>query len=108
MAVVACVGNAASPIETLSVARSIAVAPPFADVLGHGCRGRKRRLRQQQHEFIAAIPGYRVGLPSQNLPTDRHHLAQNRVADLMTEAVIDLLEAVDIDQAQRQRPACPR
>ena len=51
-------------------------------------------------ELVAAQPGHRVAAP-QHLAQARPHLAQQQVAGVVAERVVDLLEAVEVDQQQR-------
>src|SRR5207248_6686764 len=57
----------------------------------------------QHGKLVAAQARYRVG-GSRNLPQSVRHFLENSVACVVTEAVIDRLEAVQIYIAQRYRP----
>ncbi len=73
--------------------------------------GRRRARRvavahlfQDHHEFIAGQPRHRVGA-AHRLPEAPRELDQHRVAAGMAEAVVDGLEAVDVQEQQGQRRA---
>ena len=55
--------------------------------------------RQQNGELIAAQPRHRVG-DLQPLAESWPDLPQQDVADLVTKAVVDLFEVVDIEQQE--------
>ena len=62
--------------------------------------GRLRRvvdLRQQHHELVAAEPRHDVA-GTQALAQARGHLAQQHVAGLMPQRVVDDLEAIEVDE----------
>jgi hypothetical protein len=67
---------------------------------GH-CVGDAGHVFQQQHELVAAQPGQRVGRSHHHSQPVRH-LAQHRVAGSVAEAVVDRLEAVEVDEQQRE------
>ena len=51
-------------------------------------------------EFVAAEPGQHVGFAQQRFQTGRH-FDQQRVAGGMAERIVDLLEAIEVQQAER-------
>ena len=65
-------------------------------------RGRARRRPRQQHgELVAAQPRHDSAARSgRRTPA---HLAQRLVADGVAERVVDVLEAVDVEQRHRER-----
>ena len=58
--------------------------------------------RQQQRKLVAAEPGHEVA-GSDLILQGRGHLAQHAVAGGVAEAVVDLLEVVQVDEQQRSR-----
>ena len=60
--------------------------------------------RQEDGKLVAAQPCHRVGLP-QRRTEPRGDELQHAVAGMMSERVVDLLEAVQVEQQQRQRLA---
>ena len=72
--------------------------PGALDVGGRG---------QQDRELVAAEPGDRVALADAFLQA-LGELHQQQVADVVAERVVDLLEAVEVEQQQRQRLAGAR
>nr|WP_255600999.1 hypothetical protein [Blastococcus sp. LR1] len=70
------------------------LAQPLRDRLGlrHAVDG-----RQQDGELVAAEPGHGVAVP-QDLGQPWGHLAQQGVAVGVAQAVVDLLEAVEVDE----------
>ncbi len=59
------------------------------------------RTGKQQGELVAAQPGEHVALPQHPLDA-RADLAEELVAHVVSEAVVDLLEAVQVQDQQRQ------
>ena len=57
--------------------------------------------RQQHRELVAAEPRHRVGR-AQGAAQARRHFLQHQIAGVMAERVVDLLEAIEIDQQDRQ------
>src|SRR5690606_13549598 len=68
--------------------------------------GRTAGLGQQQNEFIAALPADGIGTPHAALQAQAV-LLQQPVADPSSQRVVDLLEAVHIDEHQGNPPAMP-
>ena len=68
----------------------------------HLAGGRQVGIRQDERELLAADAADMVDSTQFFLQTACHH-AQDPVADLMTETVVDVLEAIQIDDDQRQR-----
>ena len=60
---------------------------------------------EQQHELVAAEPGHGVAAP-QALAQAVGDLDQQAIARLVTKGVVDRLEAVEIDVADRHQPGC--
>ena len=72
--------------------------------------GARRRLvagLEDDRELVAAEPGERV-VVAQELLQARADLAQHLVAGVVAERVVELLEAVEVDQEQRQLGRRPR
>ena len=61
-------------------------------------------LRQQQAELVAAEPRDRVGR-SQHVLQPPRELLEQRVADVVAQRVVDLLEAVDVHHHHRDPAA---
>ena len=57
---------------------------------------------QRHHELVAAQPRQRVSFADTALHAVGHLLEQ-QVADLVAERIVDVLEAIEIDEQQRQR-----
>src|ERR1700761_2741329 len=74
----------------------------FAYVVG----GIRIRRRQHNDEFLALMPGNRVGLACVAAQDTRSGL-QNAIAGLMAEIVIQLFEVIEIDERYAQRPFVP-
>ena len=71
--------------------------------LGHPARGREiGRARQQHRELVAAQPRHGVD-PAQRPLQPRTDLGQQQVAEVMPESVVDVLEAVEVEQQHRHR-----
>jgi hypothetical protein len=64
-------------------------------------------LGEQQGEFVAAEPGEEVPTP-QRAAQPGANFMQQQVAHLMAKRVVDLLEAVQVQQQQRERVRIPR
>ncbi len=62
-------------------------------------RARRRALRQDQAEFVAAEPGHQVVRMPVLLQQTRD-LAEQAIAGQMTTAVVDVLELVEVEQDQ--------
>ncbi len=61
-------------------------------------------------EFVAAEPGQNVGFAQQRFQAGRH-FDQQRIAGGMAERIVDLLEAIEVEQQNGERllqPALPR
>ena len=69
---------------------------PAPDLLG------RARARQQHRELVAAEAGEDVVGP-QDAAQARADLGEHGVAGVVAERVVELLEAVDVDDQQRQR-----
>ena len=65
------------------------------------------RVGQDDREFVAAEPGHDVGFAGA-AADDAGRLDQRLAARQMAVAVVDLLEAVQVEEQQRQRPAAAR
>ena len=77
---------------------SIARASAAGDLLGLLDRGAGR---QQDGELVAADAGHELGAGHAGLQA-RADLAQQPVAGLVAERVVELLEVVEVDQQQRE------
>ena len=93
------------------------VLPDRAQRLQQGLRhrlalGHRVGAVDQQGEFVTAQPGQHMrGRITETRHADRQparDLAQQAIADRMTEGVVDLLEVVEIQQAERQHRRCRR
>jgi len=62
------------------------------------------RLREEHHELFAAVTREAVRRADRALEPPGH-FGQHHVAGLMAEGVVDVLEAVDVDEGHRERPA---
>jgi hypothetical protein len=72
------------------------------------CRRGVRDLRQQDRELVASQPDHDVG-GSHCLRQPLRHRLQDEVAVVVAERVVDLLEAVEVEQHERHRgPALAR
>ena len=61
-----------------------------------------RGFKRQNRELVSAQSGYDVG-PAERIPKRVRHGQQGTIADVMTECVIDGLEAVDVEQDKGSR-----
>ena len=78
------------------------LADDVDDLVGDdGDRLGPAQIRRDDHEFVAAQPRHRVHLAHRHRETGGR-LAQDDVADLVAERIVDLLEAVEIDEDQRE------
>ena len=75
--------------------------------IGHGHGAGRVGAFEQQHELVATEPGQRVGRPRDG-GEPRGHVAKQLVARIMTEAVVHLLEAVQVDEQHGQDVTGPR
>ncbi len=81
--------------------------PPMSKRLPSTSIGRLSRLvhRRQDHpELVAAQPGDGLGLAHRFLEPGVD-LAEDDVAVMMAEGVVDLLESIEVEQQQRETPA---
>src|SRR5262249_48248120 len=62
----------------------------------------KRRRRQDEHELLATVPAGDVRRPRRAAEKGTE-ARQDDVARLVAEAVVEVLEAVDVQQDERQR-----
>ncbi len=71
------------------------------EVVEHLARGKLRAIdvggRQHHRELIAAEPRDRIGR-AQRVAQARRHFLQHLIAGVMPERVVDLLEAIEIEQ----------
>jgi hypothetical protein len=78
------------------------------DLVQHFLRRPQRTVhlghRQDDRELVAAETRHGVGL-AQHAAHPRRHTRQHAVAGVMAERVVDLLEAVQVEDQQRQRRA---
>ena len=70
-----------------------------AHALGHRVGALVVRLRQDHHELVAAESGDHIGF-ARGAPDDRGRLHQGAAPQDMAVRIIDLLEAVEIDEQQ--------
>ena len=70
-------------------------------------RRRGRQLRQQHAELVAAEPGD-VSLGADDRLEASRQLAQEQVAGVVAERVVDLLEPVEVDQQHGELRAVAR
>ena len=71
-------------------------------LLGHLGGFLRARLRKDDHEFLAAVAAYDVGL-AQIRTEQVRHTPEHDVADLMAVRVVDDFEMVEVDEGDRQR-----
>ena len=71
--------------------------------LGEGRQGLGVVLRQHERELVAAEPR-RQHVGREGLPQPAGHALQQAVAGRVAEAVVDLLEAVEIEHDDREGP----
>src|SRR5438874_1491285 len=82
-------------------------ADPLADPAGEVLRAFEPGFREQDDELLPAVARNDVDLP--DLLADAvGNLDEYGVADLMPVLVVDLLEMVEVEHQQRQRPMEPR
>src|SRR5262249_60364300 len=79
----------------------------LADALADGGRAFAPRVGQDQRELVAAETRHDVGF-TRALPDDRAGLDQRAAAREVAMAIVDALEAVEVDEQQRQRTAAAR
>ena len=60
--------------------------------------------RQQDREFVAAQPGHRASGTLDGIAQARSDFAQQQVADLVTERVVDVLEVIEVHQHDGDGP----
>src|SRR3954469_16986569 len=77
---------------------------PLADALGEMLRTFLAGLRQHDDELLAAVAGHLVDLANL-FPDPVRDLDEHCVAHQVPMRVVDLLEAVEVQHQQRQRPA---
>lgn len=78
------------------------------DALGHAARARAVERLQHDDEFVAAQAGHGVGLAGAGLQAGGH-LAQELVAELVAQRVVDVLEAVQVEEHHgHARAVAPR
>ncbi len=58
----------------------------------------------QEHEFVATAPRYRIALPHTGQQA-RGDFFQQFVADVVPQAVVDVLETIEIDKGDRESRA---
>src|SRR5947207_561064 len=82
------------------LAREHVVHDSPANAFGDQQRARKRRLRQDDDELVAAVPAGNVGL-AQDRAEHLPHLGERLASHQMPERVVDVLEPVDVDEKDR-------
>lgn len=75
-------------------------------VRDHVHRVAARHVACEDHEFVAAEARDCIGGPHPSCQRIREGLQQD-VADFVAVGIVDLLEAIEIDQQQRRRTLCP-
>ena len=80
---------------------------PVADALGDRHGASRPVSGRISAEFVAAEPGDDVGFPGA-AADDGGRLDQRLAAREVAVAVVDLLEAVQVEEQQRQRPSAAR
>ena len=78
-----------------------------ADPLGDRLRERRRAVRQDHRELLAAEARHRVHRPDALAERDRHVL-EDDVAGLVAVRVVDALEVIDVDHQHERRLAGAR
>src|SRR5690606_10914931 len=76
--------------------------------VGNADRLRLAAVRQEEGEFLAADPCSEVTCAARSACHQRRHAPERFVAFKMAVVVVELLEAVDAEQQQRQRLALAR
>jgi hypothetical protein len=72
------------------------------DSLSHlDARGRRARPRHEERELVTAEARQQVAL-ADGRPQSRSHVAEQAVAVVVAERVVDLLEAIDVEQHERR------
>ena len=79
------------------------LAGRLADAHAHAIRLFSVDAGQQQHELVAAVAGHDVRVP-QSVAQQLGDGLQDRVPGLVAEAVIDLLELVEVHEDHGQWP----
>src|SRR3546814_7773125 len=64
----------------------------------------RAQARRENHEFIARQTRDRVRLAHHQFQTLRRRL-QNQIADLVTIVIVDLLEAIKVEEQHAEQPA---
>ena len=82
--------------------RKLGVADRLRELRGDHLRSLQIGLGQQHAELVAADPGERVAAADAS-GERRAHGADQVVADLVTQRVVDPLEVVQVDEEQRRR-----
>ena len=79
--------------------RQIDITVQLVEHMRHDALERHTRIevRDHDHELIAAEPRHDIGLTHAGAHPARH-LGQQLVADVMTERVVHMLEAIQVDQ----------
>ena len=79
--------------------RQIDIAVQLVEHVRHDVLERHARIevRDHDHEFIAAEPCHDIGFTHAGANA-ACHLGQQLVADVMTERVVHVLEAIQVDQ----------
>ncbi len=78
-------------------------ADAVAQLGGQDRRPLRRGLRRQDRELVPADPRQHLLRPH-HLPRQRGHVLEQEVAAQVAVAVVDLLEFVEVEEDQRQRP----
>ncbi len=105
-----CSGATATPTlartSTSSPSSTMGTASSVSSRWAVRCGGARARAGQQDRELVAAEPGDGVDLAhgARQAAADQHEQA---VADVVAEGVVDLLEAVEVEQQQRRTGAVP-
>ncbi len=101
-------GNADAGGQRQAIRRARGQAAGFLNgqpqALRHIERDLPRGLRQQNGELIAPQPSTQIG-PAQLLHAGLRKTANDSVAHLMAEAVVDLFETVDVQRQHHERAA---
>ena len=79
----------------------------IADARGHGERPLAAGFGQHDCELVAAEPRHDVGFP-RAATDDGGRLDERAAAVQVIVGVVDALEAVEVEEEQRQRPAAAR
>src|SRR6266571_6745361 len=89
--------------ELFAVAPERGISDPLEHLPRDDDGAFQRRFREDQHELLSPVPRDRVDLSARLGHDAVRQLGEDRVAALVTVAIVDLLEVVDVDHEERKR-----